>query len=199
MLIESHRSGGHVAQICTPPATEWAGIPSPAAIFSSFTIRRHRTVTEALCPFACGCGSPCSRRRPAHQWHVCRTCFHIWMDVRTEPMTEDLCPFHLVPFRQFRGLSIDNQHHAEFYRCRASSLPRRLFFSDFRRPSSPPGSPKHYLFGEHVQAPLPRRHSFHDLRETILSYRDALTYVIVDEPVGRWTYSMFGTIVKGPG
>ena len=63
-----------------------------------------------------------------------------------------------------------------------------------------PGSPRHYLFGEHVQ------HLYPDdtLSMTYVkrSYRTetlALTYVIVDEPVGRWTYSMFGTIVKGPG
>ena len=65
-----------------------------------------------------------------------------------------------------------------FYRRRGSSLPRRLFFSDLRRPSSPPGSPRRYLFGERVQAPLPRRHSFHDVRETgILPYRDSCPHL----------------------
>ena len=118
------------------------------------------------------------------------------MDVRTEPMTEDLCPFHLVPFRQFRGLSIDNQHHAEFYRCRASSLPRRLFFSDLRRPSSPPGSPRHYLSVYKHLYPDDTPAMTYVKRASYRTETLALTYEIVDEPVGRWTHSMFGTIVK---
>ena len=50
----------------------------------------------ADCPIQCGFGQPRFRRKPSHLWHVCRPCWHTWMDTRTEPMTEDLHSFHVV-------------------------------------------------------------------------------------------------------
>ena len=95
-----------------------------------------------------------------------------------------------------------NLHHGEFYRPRGSSLPRRLFFRDLRRPSSPPSSPRHHLLENDIvhHSPgggTPSRPSAKSTSCPIET--DVLTHATAEAHAKKLTLDTYGTRVSSAG